>query len=117
MKDSSDHLNQLIHNYTSTRLIEHKNQHIEWEVNAPVGAPEAMCVLSIISSISSAAIIFAIYKSQQKLSNVYNRIMFGMSIANIIGCSAFAIATGKPSLLDSNDFCKTQGFLVYFGIM
>jgi hypothetical protein len=46
-----------------------------------------------ISAVSSAMIIFLIYRSPAKLSKIYHRIMFGMSIADIITSSAMALTT------------------------
>ena len=46
-----------------------------------------------ISAISSLLIVYIIARSSQRLSTVYHRIMFGMSISNIIGSTAMALST------------------------
>ena len=46
-----------------------------------------------ISAVSSAMIIFLIFRSPARLSKIYLRIMFGMSIADIMTSSAMALTT------------------------
>jgi len=46
-----------------------------------------------MSAVSSAMIIFLIFRSTAKLSTIYHRIMFGMSIADIMTSSALALTT------------------------
>ena len=46
-----------------------------------------------ISAISSSTIIFLIFRSQPRLSTIYHRIMFGMSIADIMASTAMALTT------------------------
>ena len=45
------------------------------------------------SVVSSILIIYVILKSQAKLSTIYHRILFGMSIAGILSSSAIALTT------------------------
>lgn len=79
-----------------------------------------------LSAISSAIIVTTICRSQVRLSSVYNRIIFGMSIFDIIGSVSVAFTT-IPMPVDqiypfSHTYgtvvtCEVQGFaiLVAFG--
>jgi len=46
-----------------------------------------------ISAVSSSLIIYLIYRSKPKLSTIYHRIMFGMSVADIMASTAMALTT------------------------
>ena len=46
-----------------------------------------------ISAVSSSLIIYLIYRSKPKLSTIYHRIMFCMSVADIMASTAMALAT------------------------
>ena len=47
-----------------------------------------------ISLVSSILIIYVIFKSQAKISTIiYHRILFGMSVADILSSSAIALTT------------------------
>jgi len=46
-----------------------------------------------ISFVSSVILIFLIYRSHKKLSTIYHRIMFGMSVADLMSSSAMALTT------------------------
>mmetsp|Transcript_22154 Transcript_22154/g.33155 ORF Transcript_22154/g.33155 Transcript_22154/m.33155 type:complete len:465 (-) Transcript_22154:238-1632(-) len=89
------------------------------------------------NTIASTLIIFIIIRSERKLSSVYHRIMFMMSIANILFTVAVALATlpmpakfaedGEENHLSKIDWagprignsvtCTIQGFFWIFGSM
>jgi len=46
-----------------------------------------------ISVVSSSLLIYLIYRSKPKLSTIYNRIMFCMSVADILASTAIALTT------------------------
>jgi len=64
-----------------------------------------------------------ILRSRAKLSNSYHRIMFGMSVTDIILSSALALSSlpapiGTPDVwksLGNRSTCKAQGFFIMFG--
>jgi len=84
-----------------------------------------------LSAISSAVIIYVILRSEKGLSSIYHRIMFGMSIADILGSSAIALTSlPMPSYmykekefgyywagtrLGNTYTCNAQGFFASFG--
>ncbi len=80
-----------------------------------------------ISAISSLYIMIFIYRSTIKLTTVYHRIMFGMSVVDLISSVAMAFSTlpmpkdmiykfGGKSI--GNELsCTVQGFSANFGIM
>lgn len=84
-----------------------------------------------LSAISSASIIYVILRSEKGLSSIYHRIMFGMSIADILGSTAMALTSlPMPSYmpkeiefgyhwagtrLGNTYTCNTQGFFASFG--
>ena len=53
----------------------------------------APTIVSSLSALSSAAILFLILRSETHLSSIYHRIMFGMSLADILSSIAFALTT------------------------
>jgi len=85
-----------------------------------------------LSAISSALIIFIILRSQTKLSTIYHRIMFGMSLADLLSSISIALSTlPMPSSMPKEDeylyswggtrigniyTCNAQGFFVSFGM-
>ncbi len=78
--------------------------------------------IAITSSISSSIIIYVILKSRQKLTCIYNRIIFGMSVANFIGCTAMACSLANPTRATTRNIeniriCEASAFFLYFGIM
>jgi hypothetical protein len=87
-----------------------------------------------LSAISSALIIYVILRSETRLSSVYHRIMFGMSIADVLSSTAVALSTlPMPSYmpqeeeleyrwtagtrLGNNSTCNAQGFFQTFGLI
>ncbi len=80
---------------------------------------------SSISAISSLMIIIIIFRSQLKLSSMYNRIIFGMSSLDIIGSVAMAFHTIPMPREQVYSFqgsgtvvsCEVQAFLVLVGSM
>jgi len=64
-----------------------------------------------------------ILRSRAKLSNSYHRIMFGMSVTDIILSSALGLSSlpapiGTPDVwksIGNRSTCKAQGFLIMFG--
>jgi hypothetical protein len=84
-----------------------------------------------LSAISSALIIYVIMRSQTRLSSIYHRIMFGMSIADICGSIAMALTSlPMPSYMSKEEIfgyhwagtrlgntstCNAQGFFATFG--
>jgi len=50
-------------------------------------------ITGTLSAVSSSMIIFLIFRSQVKLSTIYHRIMFAMSIADILAATAMALTT------------------------
>jgi hypothetical protein len=85
-----------------------------------------------LSAISSALIIYIILRSQTRLSSIYHRIMFGMSIADICGSIAMALTSlPMPSYMPKEEIfgyhwagtrlgnqytCDAQGFFAFFGM-
>jgi len=85
-----------------------------------------------ISAISSTLIIYVILRSETRLSSIYHRIMFGMSLADISGSIAMALTTlPMPSYMPKEEIfgynwtgtrlgneytCNTQGFFAFFGM-
>ena len=90
----------------------------------------SICAIAIpacaasISVISSALIVFVIYRSQIKLSSVYHRIIFVMSSADIIGSTAILLTTipmprdqiypYRGASYGTVTTCEIQGFLVLY---
>jgi len=88
-------------------------------------------ITGVTSMISSFVIIYLIFRSARRLSTVYHRIMFGMSVSNIMGSFALALAflpmpkempfeeelgISFPGARYGNTFtCNLQGFFVFFG--
>ena len=90
-----------------------------------------------LSTISSFLIIYLILKSEKKLSTIYHRIMFGMSVVDILGSIAMALTTlpmpkylpdvgngdefsipyehWSGSKLGNTQTCDLQGFFFIFG--
>lgn len=82
-----------------------------------------------LSSISSLIIIYIILKSNEHLSSIYHRIMFGMSLVDVIGSLAVALTTLPMPTSDTGGLeyfpemtklgnaatCAAQGFFIYFG--
>jgi hypothetical protein len=85
-----------------------------------------------LSAISSALIIYIILRSQTRLSSIYHRIMFGMSLADICGSIAMALTSlPMPSYMPQEEVfgyswagtrlgnqytCNAQGFFSTFGM-
>jgi hypothetical protein len=86
----------------------------------------ARCVSGSLSAIASTAIIWHILRSHARLSTTYNRLVFGMCIADIIYSIAnFLTSVLLPKELDyllpfakgNMATCNMQGFLVVLGSM
>jgi hypothetical protein len=78
--------------------------------------------VAFFSSISSLIIIYFIFKSRLRLGCIYNRLMFGMSLANILGCVSLAWNTQKQKSDDTNYLgnvrtCEAKAFFEYFGLL
>jgi hypothetical protein len=85
-----------------------------------------------LSAISSALIIYVILRSETRLSSIYHRIMFGMSLADICGSIAMALTSlPMPSYMPKEEIfgyhwagtrlgntytCNAQGFFAFFGM-
>jgi hypothetical protein len=85
-----------------------------------------------LSAISSALIMYVIMRSQTRLSSIYHRIMFGMSLVDICSSTAMALTSlPMPSYMPKEEIfgyhwagtrlgntstCNAQGFFVWFGI-
>ena len=86
----------------------------------------------VLSAISSSLIIFLIFRSASRASTIYHRIMFAMSVFDIMGSLAMAFTSilmpkempleeelgllSWPGARYGNTFtCNVQGFLATFG--
>jgi hypothetical protein len=85
-----------------------------------------------LSAISSMMIIYIIMRSKTRLSSIYHRIMFGMSLADICGSVAMALTSlPMPSYMPKEEIfgyrwagtrlgntytCNAQGFFAFFGM-
>ena len=80
-----------------------------------------------ISTIASILTITVIFRSQIRLSSVYHRIIFGMSVSDTIGSIAMALTTiPMPTdqiypfeggmIYGTTTTCEIQGFAYVFGI-
>jgi hypothetical protein len=86
-----------------------------------------------ISVVASSIIIYLIIRSDDKLGSVYHRIMFGMSIADVISSTAMALSSlpmprdltpynlkyadvWVGTRLGNKGTCSAQGFSFFFGI-
>ena len=81
------------------------SHHVYTEVYGSI-APR---VTGSISTISSLLIIVVIFRSSVKLSSIYHRIMFGMSIGDILASIAMAL-TSVPMPSDNWTVQYTLGF-------
>ncbi len=79
-----------------------------------------------ISIIASALLIVHVLRSHQGLSTTYHRLMCGLSIADIISSSAFAVGSLMapkemsymiPGARGNGGTCTTQGFFVVVGTL
>ena len=77
-----------------------------------------------LSAISSSVVLVTIWRSQVKLSSVYNRIIFGLSACDLIGSVSIAFTTllMPPDTIypftrtyGTVSTCEAQGFLIIFG--
>ncbi len=93
-------------------------------------------ISSILSVIASSLIIYIIFRSSTRLNSIYHRIMFGMSVGDILSSAAFAVgqvALPRPGIYESLDMiyrsphlqsvrkgnkatCGAQGFFTVYGI-
>ncbi len=80
---------------------------------------------STISVFSSLCTIFVIFRSQLKLRSVYHRIMFGMSISDILASFAMGLTTipmptdmvyAYPFSFGTVTTCRFQSYLYIAGI-
>ena len=60
-----------------------------------------------ISAVSSSLIIYLIYRSKPKLSTIYHRIMFCMSVADIMASTAMALTTLPMPRNDDSYWAET----------
>lgn len=86
-----------------------------------------------LSAISSTLIIYVILKSEKRLSSIYHRIMFGMSLSDICGSIAIALTSlPMPSHMPKEEVfgyhwagtrigntytCNAQGFFIALGMI
>jgi hypothetical protein len=71
--------------------------------NTPYAVWATRCSGSL-STVSSFIIIYIILQSKTRLSSIYHRIMFGLSIADIIGSVSMALASWPmPSHLPNEE--------------
>jgi len=84
-----------------------------------------LMVTGPISIVSSAMIICMILRSHAKLSICYHRLMFGMSITDIILSSGLSFSSlpapigtpGEWKTLGTRSTCNAQGFFIMFGMI
>lgn len=84
-----------------------------------------LVVTGPISVVSSAILMCMILRSQAKLSICYHRIMFGMSLTDIILSSALSFSSapapiGTPHAWKASgnrSTCNAQGFFIMFGMI
>ena len=80
----------------------------------------------IVSTISSSIIIFIIMKTNQKLSSIYHRIIFGMSFTDILSSISIGLTTIPMTRDDENlqhqgtklgnaSTCTAQGMFIVYG--
>lgn len=91
----------------------------QWIINAALSGS--------VSLFCSSLIIIAIWRSQLKLRNSYNRIMFGMSTMDVIASLAMALTTlatpatdevyNLPLASGTNITCSLQGLGFSSGLM
>ncbi|GFH55121.1 hypothetical protein CTEN210_11597 [Chaetoceros tenuissimus] len=85
-------------------------------------------ITGLISTCSSALILFIIFKSTKKLKDVYHRILALISVLDIIFSLALATSTlpipnedfyssFKGPRLGNHGTCQTQGFFLIFGYL
>ena len=84
-------------------------------------------VSAVVSTLASILVIWLIFSSTKRLSrSVYHRILFGMSVADIIQSIAMALTslpmptdmiyTGFQGLVIGNKYtCNAQGYLIAIG--
>jgi hypothetical protein len=86
-----------------------------------------------LSAISSALIIYVILRSEKRLSSIYHRIMFGMSLSDVCGSIAIALTSlPMPSHMPKEEVfgyhwagtrmgntytCNAQGFFIAVGVI
>lgn len=70
-------------------------------------------VTGALSVIGSSTILYLLLGSKNKLSSPYRRIIFGMSICDVIGSFAFSLSYVPRT---SQAVCDAQGFFIHFGI-
>ena len=85
-----------------------------------------LSVSGSVSFISSSAIIYHILRSHNGLSTTYHRLIFGLSVADIVSSCGFILSTimtpkemnyFTPFALGSVATCDIQGFIVSGGIL
>jgi len=102
---------------------------VPWETDYAALVPR---FTGSLSAISSTLTIYVILRSQTRLSSIYHRIMFGMSLADICGSIAMALTSlPMPSYMPKEEIfgykwagtrlgntytCNAQGFFVFFGM-
>ena len=69
-------------------------------------------VSSMISWISSIAIIWMIFRSYEKLSTTFHRLLLGLCIADIFSSFALSFSTLPAPDIAS---CRAQGFFIFLG--
>jgi len=73
----------------------------------------AQSVTGALSVIGSLTVIYIILTGKNKLSSAYRRIVFGMSICDIVGSFAFSLSYIPRA---GHAVCDAQGFFIHFGI-
>jgi len=82
-----------------------------------------LLVTGPISTVSSIIIIIMVLRSKVKLSSTYHRLMFGISLTDIIlsaglSCSSLPAPIGTPGIwkaLGTQSTCNAQGICIMFG--
>lgn len=80
--------------------------------------------LAIVSFLASSALIFVIFRSKQRLSTTYNRLVFGLSVGDILFSLSLATFNTMAPIDDSyyiwnvhgnQASCSAQGFVLFAG--
>ena len=113
-------------NYTELyeKAINDERTHLEFVNTSSLGATIPR-ISGSVSVVSSALIIFIILRSTVGLSTTYHRLIFGLSVAEVIGSFAMALSTlPMPTDMIYDQFegryigntltCTTQGFVIYY---
>jgi len=108
------------------------NNFAPWEMDYTILVPR---YTGGLSSMSSILIVYIILRSEKRLSSIYHRIMFGMSLADLLSSISIALSTlPMPSSMPKEEeylyknwqgrtrlgntyTCNAQGFFQSFGFI